>query len=195
MRGRRTRVIATHGMHLETFNAASRDGAVAVIKPCLDIARWIGAIVDARPYAGIDALLQRARSAAEPFTQAEIDGALAHHPRIGERARGSAMEARFSSAEQAGLGASSSDIEQVLRQGNLDYESRFGRVFLIRAAGRDRAEILAELRRRLHNDTAAELREIGGQLREIALGRLRSIFGADGQGRVDGDQCGSARCR
>jgi hypothetical protein len=27
------------------------------------------------------------------------------------------------------------------------------------------------------NDSAAELREIAGQLREIALGRLRAIFG------------------
>jgi 2-oxo-4-hydroxy-4-carboxy-5-ureidoimidazoline decarboxylase len=164
-------------MHIDSFNAASRDDAIAAIKPCLDIARWIDAIVDARPYAGIDALLQHARSVAEPFTQAEIDGALAHHPRIGERARGSGMEARFSSAEQAGLGAASHAIEDALRQGNFDYESRFGRVFLIRAAGRNRAEILAELRRRLHNDTATELREIGGQLREIALGRLCAIFG------------------
>lgn len=167
---------ATHGMYLETFNAASRDDAIAAIKPCLDIARWIDAIVAARPYAGIDALLQHARRAAEPFTQAEIDGALAHHPRIGERARGRGVEARFSSAEQAGLGAASHAVEDALRQGNLDYESRFGRVFLIRAAGRDRAEILAELRRRMRNDTATELREIGGQLREIALGRLRSVF-------------------
>ncbi len=165
-----------HGMHIESFNLASRDDAVAAIKPCLDIARWIDAVVDARPYAGIDALLQHARSAAEPFTQAEIDGALAHHPRIGERARGSGVEARFSSAEQAGLGAASHAIEDALRQGNLDYENRFGRVFLIRAAGRDRAEILAELRRRMRNDTATELREIGGQLREITLGRLRSVF-------------------
>ena len=168
---------AMHGMGIEAFNTASRDDAIAAIKPCLDIARWIDAIVDARPYVEVDALLQRARSAAEPFTQAEIDGALAHHPRIGERARGSSAEAEFSSAEQAGLGASSQEIEQALHQGNLDYERKFGRVFLIRAVGRDRAEILAELRRRMHNDTATELREIGRQLREIALGRLRAIFG------------------
>ncbi|HEY7872114.1 MAG TPA: 2-oxo-4-hydroxy-4-carboxy-5-ureidoimidazoline decarboxylase [Rudaea sp.] len=163
-------------MRIETFNAASREDAIAAIKPCLDIARWIDAVVDARPYAGIDALLRQSRNCAEPFMQAEIDGALAHHPRIGERARGSGAEARFSSAEQAGLGASSLDIEQALRQGNLDYERKFGRVFLIRAAGRDRAGILGELHRRMRNDTATELREIAGQLREIALGRLRATF-------------------
>jgi 2-oxo-4-hydroxy-4-carboxy-5-ureidoimidazoline decarboxylase len=164
-------------MHIEAFNATPRDDAIAAIRPCLDIARWIDAIVDARPYADIDAVLDCARGAAEPFTQAEIDAALAHHPRIGERARGSGAEARFSTAEQAGLGGSSHDIEAALRQGNIDYENRFGRVFLIRAAGRDRAEILAELRRRMANDDAAELREIAGQLREIALGRLRAILG------------------
>lgn len=163
-------------MNLDAFNRAARDEAIAAIKPCLDIARWIYAIVDARPYVDIDGLLQCAHDAAEPFTPAEIDAALAHHPRIGERARGSGAEAAFSSAEQAGLGASSGDIELALRQGNLDYEVRFGRVFLIRAAGRDRAQILAELRRRMRNDGAAELREIAVQLREIALGRLRAIF-------------------
>jgi 2-oxo-4-hydroxy-4-carboxy-5-ureidoimidazoline decarboxylase len=166
-----------HGMRIETFNDAPRDTAIAAIKPCLDIARWTDAIVDARPYADIDALLQHARVAAEPFTQTEIDGALAHHPRIGERARGSGAEARFSSAEQAGLGAGSHGIERALRQGNLDYENKFGRVFLIRAAGRDRAEILAELRRRMRNDAVTELRETAGQLREIALGRLHAILG------------------
>jgi 2-oxo-4-hydroxy-4-carboxy-5-ureidoimidazoline decarboxylase len=164
-------------MRIETFNAAPHAEATAAIRPCLDIPRWIESIVAARPFADIDALLRHARIAAEPFTETEIDGALAHHPRIGERASGSGADARFSSAEQAGLGASSRDIEQALHQGNLDYENRFGRVFLIRAAGRDRAEILAELRRRMHNDAAAELREIAGQLREIALGRLRAIFG------------------
>jgi 2-oxo-4-hydroxy-4-carboxy-5-ureidoimidazoline decarboxylase len=163
-------------MRIEAFNTAPRDEAIATIRPCLDIPRWIDAIVDARPYPDIEAMLDHARGAAEPFTEAEIDGALAHHPRIGERASGSGAEARFSSAEQAGLGAGSRDIEQALHQGNLDYERRFGRVFLIRAAGRDRAGILAELRRRMGNDPQHELSEIAGQLREIALGRLRAIF-------------------
>ncbi len=164
-------------MQISAFNDAPRDAAIALVRPCLDIPRWIDAVVKARPYADIDAVLRHARIAAEPLTEAEIDAALAHHPRIGERAIGSGAEARFSSAEQAGLGASSHDIERALHQGNRDYESKFGRVFLIRAAGRDRAEILAELRRRMDNDAQRELGEVAGQLREIALGRLRTILG------------------
>ncbi|MCY7325058.1 MAG: OHCU decarboxylase, partial [Microbacteriaceae bacterium] len=62
--------------------------------------------------------------------------------------------------------------------GNRRYEHRFGRVFLIRAAGRSRAEILAELERRLLLDDQTELAIVGGQLLEIALLRLEQTFGS-----------------
>ena len=64
--------------------------------------------------------------------------------------------------------------QEALREGNLAYEERFGRVFLIRAAGRSAEEMLAEVRRRLGNDDAAEAAEARDQLRQIALLRLRS---------------------
>ncbi len=49
-------------------------------------------------------------------------------------------------------------------------------MFLIRAAGRSRAEIFAELTRRMELDDAAELAVVGEQLREIALLRLERMF-------------------
>ena len=63
-----------------------------------------------------------------------------------------------------------------LADGNQQYEKRFDRVFLIRAAGRSSAEILAELRRRLDNDDEAERAETVTQLREIALLRLKDVI-------------------
>jgi 2-oxo-4-hydroxy-4-carboxy-5-ureidoimidazoline decarboxylase len=48
-------------------------------------------------------------------------------------------------------------------------------VFLIRAAGRDAEEILAELERRLGNDDATERDETVEQLRQIALLRLEQV--------------------
>ena len=47
-------------------------------------------------------------------------------------------------------------VMAALAEGNREYEQRFGRVFLIRAAGRSSSEVLAELRRRLGNDDATE---------------------------------------
>jgi 2-oxo-4-hydroxy-4-carboxy-5-ureidoimidazoline decarboxylase len=68
------------------------------------------------------------------------------------------------------------DVIAALAEGNREYEQRFGRVFLIRAAGRSSREILAELRRRLGNDDETERAETVAALREIALLRLKDVM-------------------
>jgi 2-oxo-4-hydroxy-4-carboxy-5-ureidoimidazoline decarboxylase len=52
------------------------------------------------------------------------------------------------------------------------YEEKFGRVFLIRAAGRDGPQILAALTERLLNDPEVEARVVRDQLAQIAQLRL-----------------------
>jgi 2-oxo-4-hydroxy-4-carboxy-5-ureidoimidazoline decarboxylase len=71
------------------------------------------------------------------------------------------------------------ELAAELAEGNAAYERRFRRVFIIRAAGRSRAEILAELNRRLQLDDTTELLIVGEQLRDIALLRLEKLFGQD----------------
>lgn len=162
-------------MNLQDFNTASADEAASTLRPCADVDRWIEGIVDDRPYAGVDALLSRAELAASPFTPAEVDAALAHHPRIGERAEGQSAEAELSRGEQSGVDAGSATALRIL-EGNKAYEQKFGRVFLIRAAGRSAEEMLSELDRRRENDPEAESAEVAGQLREIAVLRLGGLF-------------------
>ena len=72
-------------MKLAEFNDADRAAAKAVLRPCIDVQRWVDQIADARPFASVGELLDGARKAAAPFTAEEIESALAHHPRIGER--------------------------------------------------------------------------------------------------------------
>ncbi|MET3351311.1 UNVERIFIED_ORG: 2-oxo-4-hydroxy-4-carboxy-5-ureidoimidazoline decarboxylase [Arthrobacter sp. UYEF1] len=164
-------------MHFEQFNAAGRAEAADFLRPCLDIQRWIDELADARPYSSPDALLAAGRGAANPFTPAEIEAALAHHPRIGERAQGDSAEAKLSQSEQAGLGVADAAIAEALAEGNRAYEEKFGQVFLIRAAGRSREEILAAINTRLAHTPEAEQSIIGQQLREIAVLRLEGLMG------------------
>lgn len=159
-------------MTLTSFNTQTPAEAAATLKPCVDIPRWINAIVDARPFANEQELFGFAGQAASPWTEAEIDGALKHHPRIGDRAEGASAEASFSRREQSGVDTSD-DTAQALLQGNRAYEEKFGRVFLIRAAGRSAEEILTALQKRLNNTPNEELPIIAGQLREIAILRLK----------------------
>ena len=162
-------------MDLSIFNTLDAPAAAGVLRPCLDVERWIDSIVENRPFSSVEDLATHAENAAFPFTETEIASALAHHPRIGERAEGGSTEATLSRGEQAALNLDD-DIKSALLVGNQAYERRFDRVFLIRAAGRSSEEILAELNRRMSNDAGAEVREVGQQLREIALLRLEALF-------------------
>ena len=163
-------------MGLDAFNALDRDAARSALRPCVDIDRWIDAVVDGRPYADVEAALAAGRLAADPWTESEIDGALAHHPRIGDRPQGASAEATFSRSEQSGVDVTDADVQAALVSGNLAYEDRFGRVFLIRAAGRSSREILDALNARLVHTPDEELPVVAQQLREIAVLRLEGVL-------------------
>jgi 2-oxo-4-hydroxy-4-carboxy-5-ureidoimidazoline decarboxylase len=160
---------------LTEFNAADAAAAAAMVRPCLDIDRWVDALVEGRPYADIEAILEFAGAAADPFTDAELASALRHHPRIGESAEGATAEASLSRSEQSGVSADA-DVQRQLAEGNRAYEERFGHVFLIRAAGRSSEEILAALQDRLENNAESEQEIMADQLRQIALLRLEGTF-------------------
>lgn len=163
-------------MTLEEINAARADELRERLRPCLDVPRWIDTMVENRPYADAEACLDAAEHAASPLTPDEIEAALAHHPRIGERSEGDSEEATLSRSEQAGLGDVTASIEERLAAGNRAYEERFGRVFLIRAAGRSHEEILSELQRRMEQDPQTELQEVGEQLLQIAARRMEGLL-------------------
>ncbi|WP_375388225.1 2-oxo-4-hydroxy-4-carboxy-5-ureidoimidazoline decarboxylase [uncultured Amnibacterium sp.] len=145
----------------------------------LGIGRWVEEVADGGPYADVDALVAAGLRAAAGITDAELDEAVAHHPRIGQRSAGSGASDRLSQGEQAGLGANDEGVDAAIAKGNEVYEQRFGRVFLIRAAGRSRQEVLDELQRRLKQDEIQEAEEAKEQLRQIAALRIAALFGED----------------
>jgi len=98
-----------------------------------------------------------------------VAGALARHPRIGERASGDPGDVALSAAEQSGV--SSSDAA-ALAAGNAAYEERFGYIYLICASGLSGEQMLAALRERLTHDDAAERLVVMDELRKIAALRL-----------------------
>ena len=138
----------------------------------LAVRRWVTDVASRAPFADLDELLGVARAEATPLAPDEVLEAIAHHPRIGEKPKGASASAVMSRSEQG----SSEELAEELAAGNAAYEERFGRIFIIRAAGRSRAEILSELHRRLELDDDTELRIVGEQLRDIALLRLEQLF-------------------
>ena len=146
------------------------------LSTCLAVPRWVDEVASRAPYGSLLELLDVAAGAAEPLTADEIETAIAHHPRIGERPSGADAAAELSRAEQQSSASDDERLARALAEGNTAYEQKFGRVFLIRAAGRTREQILADLDRRLQLDPGTELAIAGSELRDIALSRIPQLF-------------------
>jgi 2-oxo-4-hydroxy-4-carboxy-5-ureidoimidazoline decarboxylase len=98
------------------------------------------------------------------------------HPRIGEsRAEQDSVpqSSAWSAQEQQKAVMPEDSIKMALKQGNLEYERKFGRIFIVCATGKSASEILEILRRRLHNDDATELRQAAEEQRQIMHLRLK----------------------
>lgn len=163
-------------MDVAEFNALDVGAATEVVSVWAAIPAWVSAVVAARPYADADELARTAAALSAEWTRADLDAALARHPRIGAKPAGDGAEAQASRREQAAMSTAADEVSAAIASGNAAYEGRFGRVFLIRAAGRSPDEMLAELTRRLANDDATEADEALEQLRQIALRRLTTTF-------------------
>lgn len=162
-------------MQLEEFNAAEAEQLREELATCAPIASWGSGLLARRPYRSRDELLSTAAELAEDWTDLEVDAALAHHPRIGEKAAGDSAEARASRAEQGTLSEDDAAREEWLNA-NKAYEEKFDRIFLIRAKGRSPQEMLEQLQSRLQNSDDAEARIRREQLAEIALLRLKDLL-------------------
>ena len=153
-------------LNLEEPAAAEHD-----LLACCAARRWADEILARRPYPDLARLRSVSEQVLRALAWADVEQALAAHPRIGERADGATTEAGWSREEQAG--ASPSDE---LVAGNVAYEKRFGHVFLICATGLSGADMLAALNTRLGNDPEAERDVVREELRKIVELRLGKAF-------------------
>jgi 2-oxo-4-hydroxy-4-carboxy-5-ureidoimidazoline decarboxylase len=160
-------------VNLTELNAAPAEELEPALLACCDVPSWAAAVGDGRPYDDVDALVARGDEAARRFTPAEVERALAAHPRIGERPSGERTDAAWSRQEQSGV-----TPDDALVEGNRAYEKRFDRVFLICATGLSGEEILDALHRRLDNDDETEAAVVADELRKIAVLRLRKLVSA-----------------
>lgn len=163
-------------MTVSEFDALPAAAARDLVAPCVAIPSWASGVVAGRPYRDVRHLVAAAEQLAAAWTDEEVEGALADHPRIGERHAGDGESAALSAREQAGVDPADLDVQTRLKAGNAAYEERFGRIYLVRAAGRSAEEMLALLEERLENDPATEMTVTKGQLAEIALLRLRGLI-------------------
>jgi 2-oxo-4-hydroxy-4-carboxy-5-ureidoimidazoline decarboxylase len=141
---------------IDWFDSAPAEAARAELLALTQSPAWADSVLEGRPYGELAALLDRSDDVVSGLTESEVDAALAGHPRIGERAESLDAEAAARSArEQSGMASADERLKAELARGNADYESRFGRIYLVAAAGRSAPELVDLLHERLGNDPVA----------------------------------------
>lgn len=160
-------------MDLATFNTADDTTVRALLDGCLDIDLWVDDVAGGRPYPSREALLAHASASAADITWPQVATALARHPRIGEKAHG--VDAARSASEQSGVAVGQVDD---FAAANRRYETRFGHIFLICAAGLSGEAMLDALTTRMGNDDATEHTVVIAELRKIAALRLQKAVTA-----------------
>ncbi len=162
---------------LDDFNGKPADGLRTSLLALTAASSWAEGVLARRPYADVDELLATSEKLVLALDASEIDAALAGHPRIGERPVGlDVTSAARSSREQAGMSRASASLQRAMAGGNADYEQRFGRIYLVAAAGRSAEDLLSFLGARLDNDPETELDVIRGELATITRQRLTELL-------------------
>jgi 2-oxo-4-hydroxy-4-carboxy-5-ureidoimidazoline decarboxylase len=154
---------------LASFNASSPDDAESVMLSCCASRRFARAMAAGRPYSSPDAVGAAISAVFESLTWDDVLEAMSAHPRIGAPASGQ------SAVEQSGVGDES---RAALAAANLEYETRFGYVFLVCATGLSGRHMLSALRERLKNDLFTERTVATAELEKITALRVRKALGA-----------------
>jgi 2-oxo-4-hydroxy-4-carboxy-5-ureidoimidazoline decarboxylase len=163
------------------FNALPVTEAARHLRACCGSSRWVDSMLARRPYENDEALLAAADTAWLATGPDDWDEAFAHHPRIGEHqaaAPVSATARAWSAGEQSAVTRANGATRAALAEANDAYQRRFGRIYIVCAAGRSADELLADLEARLGNDPERERAVAAGEQRKITALRLRALIGA-----------------
>jgi 2-oxo-4-hydroxy-4-carboxy-5-ureidoimidazoline decarboxylase len=163
---------------LTAFNELPDERARAELLACCSSPAWAADMLAGRPYGSVDALLSRADRAVTGLSDAELDAALAGHPKIGERADPDHDARGWSRQEQSKVDGAAPAVLRALATGNTAYERRFGHVYLVSAAGKNAEQLLEMLNQRLDNDPATEQAVVRDELAKINRIRLARLLEA-----------------
>jgi 2-oxo-4-hydroxy-4-carboxy-5-ureidoimidazoline decarboxylase len=158
-------------MTLTELNALAPTDAADAFWRCCSSVRWAGMMAALRPFRNEAELFQAAESAWWELSSPDWLEAFSHHPRIGERSKDA-----WASQEQAGARDASAKIKDELAKWNIEYERRFGFVFLICATGKPAGEMLAQMEQRMNHEPAAELKVAAGEQAKITRLRLEKLL-------------------
>jgi allantoicase len=164
----------------------------ADLQSCCGSSKWVDAVAKARPFADWNEMIATADRIWSKLGADDWTEAFRAHPRIGQHVIPSGardpvpvpdsspssrlgMTRSWTADEQSGTRAASKETMNALADANREYEKKFGHIYLVCATGRSADDMLANLRERMKNDAATELRVAVEEQRKITALRLEKL--------------------
>ena len=153
------------------------------LRSCCGSSGWVSAMIEERSstpasFASLASLESRAAAIWNALPHTDWDDAFRAHPRIGEKkaeATQSAVAKAWSANEQTSVDTSTQATLDELRETNLAYEKKFGRIYIVCATGKTVDQMLAIAKERMSNDVDTELKRAAEEQRQITGLRLRKL--------------------
>jgi 2-oxo-4-hydroxy-4-carboxy-5-ureidoimidazoline decarboxylase len=169
-------------MNLEQLNSFTIEQATHTFMQCCTSSTWVNTMVQARPFADRQAIVNQADLAWETLEETDYLEAFEGHPKIGDV---SSLRAKYANTkelagtEQSLVKEANYDVLEVLSQGNVDYQAKFSFIFIVCATGKSAKEMSDLLQARLPNNKAQELVNAAEEQRKIFQLRIDKALAED----------------
>ena len=163
-------------MTLNEFNQLSKDEAIAELYGCCHCKAWAESLEKLRPFSALEKLFYAATETWKQATEVQILEAFSGHARIGDIEVLRSRYAGKATDEQGQVMHASEETLKELQQLNIEYEARYGFIFIVCATGKSAEQMLALLRERIDNGRAIELSKCAAAQSEITHLRLVKLF-------------------
>lgn len=164
---------------LDQLNSLVPKQAEAEFLKCCGARKWALEMAKTRPFHSFENLLNEADRVFAQLDQEDWLEAFRAHPKIGEKKAAVAQTSQaqqWSAGEQSGIERAAEKTVEALAAANLEYERRFGFIFIVCATGKSSEEMLALLTERMQNDPETELKAAAEEQRKITHLRLEKLI-------------------
>ncbi len=165
-------------LDIRKVNELSEEEAAIVLKRCNGSRNWTSQMLALRPFADVETMFAAGERIWRELEREDWMEGFNHHPRIGDLdklKKKFSITGNWSAGEQSGVAAASDNVLHDLRDGNDEYESKFGFIFILCATGKDASEMLSLLKERLRNDHQSELQIALNEHAKITRLRLEKL--------------------
>lgn len=166
-------------MTLSEINALSAEEAGRTLERCCGSREWVRRMILSRPFQSPGDLYSKSESIWSSLTDKDWKEAFAHHQKIGSL---HSPQEKFTSIrtwaqeEQSGTATASEPTLRALAADNIEYERKFGYMFIVCATGKSGDEMHSLLKDRLQNHPDVELRVSAAEQAKITRLRLEKLL-------------------